>query len=97
MYTQASDQEKFKSIKATTHEGTDWIEAAVRHEAKEIRDKLGEMKQSIETLASSSAASQLSSGKFFFFYNGGAVDFPFRLWREICACFYFKQKLISLL
>ena len=40
------------------------LEAAVRHEAKEIRDKLGEMNQSIDTLASSSAAKQSSRGEF---------------------------------
>lgn len=61
-YTQAVVQEESKSItdlKATTHEGTERIEAAVRHEAKEIKDQLGEMNQSMDTLASSSAATNL--------------------------------------
>ena len=46
---------------------------------------------SIDALASSSAANQSSRGKCFF-YNGGAVVLPFRLSKEKCACFYFRQK-----
>lgn len=66
-YPQVAVQEESKSITdliATKHDGTDRIEAAVRHEAKEIRDQLREIKQSIDTRASSSAANQLSRGKF---------------------------------
>ena len=58
---------------ASSSAATNLLEAAVHHEAKEIKDQLREMNQSIDTLASSSAANQSSSGKFFFFYNGGAV------------------------
>lgn len=80
---------------ASSSAATNLLEAAVRHEAKEIKDQLGEMNQSIDTLASSSAATnQLSRGMFFFFYNGDVVASPFRLWKEIRACFYLRQKLI---
>ena len=45
------------------HEGTDLMEATVCQEAKEIKDQLGEMNQSIDTLASSCAAKQSSRGE----------------------------------
>lgn len=61
---------------ASSSAATNLLEAAVRHEAKEIKDQLGEMNQSIDTLASSSAATnQLSRGMFFFLLQ----------WR--CSCF----------
>lgn len=70
-YTQAAAaQEKSKSmrdLKRTRHEGTDPINAAVRQKAKEIKGQLGEMNQSIDTLASSRAANQSSRGMFFSF------------------------------
>ena len=40
------------------------MEATVCKEAKEIKDHLEEMNQSIDTLASSSAAKQSSRGEF---------------------------------
>ena len=40
------------------------MEATVCQEAKEIKDQLEEMNQSIDTLASSSAAKQSSRGEF---------------------------------
>ena len=52
---------------ASSSGATNLLEAAVRHEAKEIKDQLGEMNQSIDTLASSSAKNQLSRGMFFSF------------------------------
>ena len=63
-YTQAAAaQEKSKSmredLKTTRREGTDPINAAVRQEAKEIKDQLEEMNQSVDTLASSSGATDL--------------------------------------
>lgn len=45
---------------ASPSAATNLLEAAVRHEAKEIKDQLGEMNQSIDTLASSSAVPQIS-------------------------------------
>lgn len=77
---------------ASSSAATNLLEAAVRHEPKEIKDQLGEMNQLIDTLASSSTANQSSRGMFFLFYNGDVVVLPFRLWREICACFYLIQK-----
>lgn len=47
---------------ASSSAATNLLEAAVHHEAKEIKDQLREMNQSIDTLASSSAANQSSSG-----------------------------------
>ena len=44
---------------ASSSAATNLLEAAVRHEPKEIKDQLGEMNQSIDTLASSSAATNL--------------------------------------
>ena len=41
---------------ASSSGATNLLEAAVRHDAKEIKDQLGEMNQSIDALASSSAA-----------------------------------------
>lgn len=67
---------------ASSSGATNLLEAAVRHDAKEIKDQLGEMNQSIDTLR----------GTFFWFYNGDAVVLSFRLWKEICACFYLSQK-----
>ena len=46
------------------HEGTDLMETTVFQEAKEIKDQLEEMNQSIDTLASSSAAKQSSRDEF---------------------------------
>ena len=60
---------------ASSSAATNLLEAAVRHEAKEIKDQLGEMNQSIDTLASSSASNQSSRGMFFFLLQ----------WR--CSCF----------
>ena len=40
------------------------MEATVHREAKEIKDQLEEMNQSIDTLTSSSAAKQSSRGEF---------------------------------
>lgn len=60
-YTQvAASQEKSTSmredLKTTRRDGTDPINAAVRQETKEIKDQLGEINQSIDTLASSGAS-----------------------------------------
>lgn len=96
-YTQAAVQGESKTItdlKATIHKGTDRIEAAARHEAKEIKDQLGEMNKSIDTLASSMTANQSFRGKFIFFYKGDVVVLPFCLRKEICNCFSFRQNLI---
>ena len=48
----------------SVHEGKDSMEATFCRETKEIKDHLGEIKQSIGTLASSSAANQSSRGEF---------------------------------
>ena len=48
-----------EDLKTTRHEGTDPINAAVRQETKEIKDQLEEMSQSVDTLASSSGATNL--------------------------------------
>ena len=41
---------------ASSSGATDLLEAAVRHEPKEIKDQMGEINQSMDTLASSSAS-----------------------------------------